>query len=57
LPFIDYRVESLSINNKFKINQVGQKYIKKTVENILPFEVIWRKMGFEAPEKNLARRN
>lgn len=56
LPFIDYRVveKALSINNKFKINQGWTKNIlRKAVENILPFEVIWRKnkMGFEAPEK------
>ncbi|MCG3677398.1 asparagine synthase (glutamine-hydrolyzing) [Aliarcobacter butzleri] len=56
LPFIDYKVveKALSINNKFKINQGWTKNIlRKSVEGILPFEVIWRKnkMGFEAPEK------
>lgn len=56
LPFIDYRVveKALSINNKYKINQGWTKNIlRKVIEGILPFEVIWRKnkMGFEAPEK------
>jgi asparagine synthase (glutamine-hydrolysing) len=56
LPFIDYKVveAALSINNRFKINEGWTKNIlRKSVESILPFDVIWRKnkMGFEAPEK------
>jgi len=56
LPFIDYKVveRALSINNRFKINKGWTKNIlRKSVEGILPHDVIWRKnkMGFEAPEK------
>ena len=42
------------LNNRFKINEGWTKNIlRKSVESILPFDVIWRKnkMGFEAPEK------
>ncbi|DAB39837.1 MAG TPA: asparagine synthase (glutamine-hydrolyzing) [Sulfurovum sp. UBA12169] len=57
LPFIDYRVveTALSINNQYKIRNGWTKYIlRKTVENILPKNVVWRKnkMGFEAPAKS-----
>jgi len=54
LPFIDYKLleTALSVNNSFKIKAGWTKYIlRKTVENILPHNIVWRKnkLGFEAP--------
>ena len=54
LPFLDYRLlqMALSVNNSFKIKSGWTKYIlRKTVENVLPKNIIWRKnkLGFEAP--------
>ena len=56
LPFLDYRVveTALSINNKLKIKNGWSKYIlRKSIENIVPKEIAWRKnkLGFNAPEK------
>lgn len=56
LPFIDYNVleTAISINSKFKIKDGWTKYIlRKTVEKILPNNIVWRKnkFGFEAPSK------
>lgn len=55
LPFIDYKLveTALSINNSFKIKDGWTKYLlRKSVEGILPDEIVWRtnKMGFNAPE-------
>uniref|UniRef100_UPI0040482527 asparagine synthase (glutamine-hydrolyzing) n=1 Tax=Aliarcobacter sp. TaxID=2321116 RepID=UPI0040482527 len=57
LPFIDFRVveTAVSINNKYKIKDGWTKYIlRKTVDNILPNSIVWRKnkFGFEAPTKS-----
>ncbi|WP_201523459.1 asparagine synthase (glutamine-hydrolyzing) [Aliarcobacter butzleri] len=57
LPFIDFRVveTALSINNKYKVKDGWTKYIlRKTVDKILPKNVVWRKnkFGFEAPTKS-----
>lgn len=54
LPFIDYKVveTALSIDNKYKIREGWTKYIlRKSVEKILPKNIVWRKnkFGFEAP--------
>ena len=54
LPFLDYKLleTSLSTNNNFKINNGWTKYIlRKTIDKILPKEIVWRKnkIGFEAP--------
>ncbi|KAB7889878.1 asparagine synthase (glutamine-hydrolyzing) [Poseidonibacter ostreae] len=54
LPFIDYNVleTALNIDNNFKIKQGWTKYIlRKTIEKLLPDNVVWRKnkCGFEAP--------
>ncbi len=56
LPFLDYRVveTALSINNKLKIKNGWSKYVlRKSIENIVPEEIAWRKnkLGFNAPEK------
>jgi len=56
LPFVDYRLleTALSIQSKHKIKQGWTKHIlRKSMEGILPDEVIWRKskLGFNAPEK------
>ncbi len=57
LPFIDYRLleTAFSLNNSYKIYKGWTKYIlRKSIENILPKEVVWRtnKLGFEAPNKS-----
>ena len=57
LPFIDFRVveTALSIDNKYKIKDGWTKYIlRKTVDTILPKNIVWRKnkFGFEAPTKS-----
>ena len=57
LPFIDYNVleTALSLNNKYKIKDGWSKYIlRKTVEKVLPQNIVWRKnkFGFEAPTKS-----
>ena len=53
VPFLDYRLVeySFKINSKLKINKGITKYIlKKSVEDILPKEIIYRKkQGFAAP--------
>lgn len=54
LPFVDYRnVENaLAIRNDLKIHKGWTKYLlRRGVEKLLPFEVVWRKdkIGFEAP--------
>lgn len=56
LPFIDFEVvkTALSVNNKYKIKDGWTKYIlRKSVEKILPSNIVWRKnkFGFEAPTK------
>jgi asparagine synthase (glutamine-hydrolysing) len=56
LPFIDYRLveTALSIDNRYKIKDGWTKYLlRKSVEGILPDEILWRKnkIGFNAPEK------
>jgi asparagine synthase (glutamine-hydrolysing) len=56
LPFIDYRLVelALSIGNGYKIKNGWTKHIlRKSVEDILPNEIAWRrnKIGFNAPEK------
>jgi asparagine synthase (glutamine-hydrolysing) len=55
LPFLDYRMveTSLSLNDNFKIKDGWTKFIlRKTIEPLLPKEVVWRKnkLGFNAPE-------
>ncbi|MGJ0359274.1 asparagine synthase (glutamine-hydrolyzing) [Aliarcobacter cryaerophilus] len=57
LPFIDYTVveTALSIPNKYKIKDGWTKYIlRKTIDKILPNNIVWRKnkFGFEAPTKS-----
>lgn len=57
LPFIDYTVveTALSIPNKYKIKDGWTKYIlRRTVDKILPNNIVWRKnkFGFEAPTKS-----
>ncbi|MCG3670036.1 asparagine synthase (glutamine-hydrolyzing) [Aliarcobacter butzleri] len=57
LPFIDYTVveTALSIENKYKIKDGWTKYIlRRTVDKILPNNIVWRKnkFGFEAPTKS-----
>lgn len=56
LPFIDYKLLqiALSVNNNFKIKDGWTKYIlRKTVDKLLPKNIVWRKnkFGFEAPTK------
>jgi asparagine synthase (glutamine-hydrolysing) len=56
LPFLDYRLVelALSVPLRLKIFNGWTKYIlRKSVENLLPKEIVWRKnkFGFEAPEK------
>lgn len=56
LPFLDFRAveTALAINNKYKIKNGWTKYIlRKTVDKILPKNIVWRKnkFGFEAPTK------
>ncbi|MDP2188229.1 MAG: asparagine synthase (glutamine-hydrolyzing) [Sphingobacteriaceae bacterium] len=56
LPFMDYSVveTSLSINNKYKLNNLWSKYIlRKAMEGMLPAEIVFRrkKIGFTAPTK------
>lgn len=56
LPFIDYRLIeiALSLDNGYKIKDGWTKYVlRKSVEDILPFDISWRKnkIGFNAPEK------
>jgi asparagine synthase (glutamine-hydrolysing) len=55
LPFLDYRLVqfALSIKDKHKIFNGWTKYVlRKTVENLLPSSIVWRKnkFGFEAPK-------
>ncbi|MBK9192775.1 MAG: asparagine synthase [Crocinitomicaceae bacterium] len=57
LPFLDYQVlqTALSINHNFKIHNGWTKYVlRKTVQNLLPESIVWRKnkFGFNAPEKS-----
>lgn len=54
LPFLDYKLVELavSLNDSYKVNNGWTKYIlRKSMENHLPDEIIWRKnkIGFEAP--------
>lgn len=56
LPFLDYRLveASLSFPKNFKLYRGWTKYIlRKSVESILPKEVVWRKfkLGFNGPDK------
>lgn len=55
VPFVDYKVIELAISLPFsyKVNGGWSKYIlRKSAENKLPNEIIWRKskIGFEAPK-------
>jgi len=57
LPFIDYKVleTALALNNKYKIKNGWTKYIlRKSIDNILPKNIVWRKnkVGFEAPTQS-----
>jgi asparagine synthase (glutamine-hydrolysing) len=57
LPFIDYHVleTAVNMNVKYKIKNGWTKYIlRKTINNILPENIVWRKnkFGFEAPTKS-----
>ena len=57
LPFIDFKTleTALSINIKYKIKNGWSKFIlRKSINGILPNEVIWRKnkLGFNPPEKS-----
>jgi asparagine synthase (glutamine-hydrolysing) len=54
LPFLDYNVLECAVNAKknLKIKDGWTKYLlRKSVEKILPEDIVWRKnkMGFEAP--------
>jgi len=54
LPFIDYKfvTSAVSTNDTFKFKNGYLKYLlRKTVEDILPDNIVWRtnKFGFEAP--------
>jgi len=54
LPFLDYNLVKISVSFDFKlkIRNGWTKYIlRKSVENVLPRDVVWRKhkFGFEAP--------
>lgn len=54
LPFLDWEVveTALSIHPNFKLKESWSKYIlRKTVENYLPADIVWRKnkLGFDAP--------
>lgn len=54
VPFLDHRLVeySIALNNEWKVKDGWSKYIlRKTVENSLPKEVVWRKnkMGFVTP--------
>ncbi len=56
LPFLDYQCLecALSLPDKYKIKNGWTKYIlRKSVADILPDSVVWRKnkLGFNAPEK------
>lgn len=56
LPFLDYRLVELAISVplKLKIFNGWTKYIlRKSVEDMLPQEIVWRKnkFGFESPDK------
>jgi asparagine synthase (glutamine-hydrolysing) len=56
LPFLDYRLVELAISLpvSLKIKNGWTKYIlRKSVDNILPKKIVWRKnkFGFEAPDK------
>lgn len=56
VPFLDHRLVelSLALPDDFKINNGWTKYIlRKTVDNKIPAEVVWRKdkKGFVTPQK------
>jgi asparagine synthase (glutamine-hydrolysing) len=56
LPFLDYRLVefAISLPVKLKINNGWTKYVlRKSIENILPKSIAWRKnkYGFEAPDR------
>lgn len=57
LPFLDHRLVEFiaSLSSHFKIRGNETKWIlRKTMENILPREIVWRKdkVGFEPPQKD-----
>jgi asparagine synthase (glutamine-hydrolysing) len=56
LPFLDHHLldYSVSLNSNHKIHKGWSKYIlRKSMENILPKEIVWRKnkFAFNAPDK------
>jgi asparagine synthase (glutamine-hydrolysing) len=56
LPFLDYRLVefAVSLPVSLKIKNGWTKYIlRKSIENLLPEKIVWRKnkFGFEAPDK------
>jgi len=54
LPFLDFNLleTAVNTNNRYKIKNGWTKLLlRKTVENLLPADIVWRKnkFGFEAP--------